>query len=172
MSISPRLIQAVCGIVLLVFAVVIVGLGLIAMSEGGYQAERYAGRFDPFRAGVLVMILPGCALAGLYLATTIVQWRVRPDRASLAQILFALGCFIAAVALVAVVLAFPTAPGPWGVPTPIAVVLFVGIGLAMAGRVPAAAVGLRNAIRRRDRGLLVVVGLLVLWVVIGILRRL
>lgn len=165
------------AIVLIVFLITIVGLSLLAMAEGGYRAERYAGTFDPFRAGILVFIVPGCAVAVLFAAAALESRRLDPPMASSAGVVSAVGFLVMAATLVALMLWWPSGATQVSLPLPMGVTLFAGLGLVVLGTLPDLASGLRDTsrhggrFRRRDRLLYVGLAMLAAWFLIGILRR-
>ena len=172
---NPRIVRTIGAIACVALIATIVGLFAVSLADGlaygGYRAERYVGRFDPFRAAILAAIAPGCVIIAVFAFGTISAWRSKPRRASHAAALSSIGWLIAFMSLPVIVLAYPVGVGSWAIPTPLAAPLLVGVGLGTAGALPQVATALADAIRRRDRGLIVGLALLVAWLTIVILRR-
>jgi hypothetical protein len=84
--ITDRRIQFVCGIVLLALGIVGGIMILESITHGGYDPERYVGRVDPVRAGMVVLLGLACGLLALFGTIGIVRWRRRPTGGNLADI--------------------------------------------------------------------------------------
>jgi hypothetical protein len=170
-TLESRRSQILGGLLCLALLVAICGMGLVAVTEGGYHPERYVGRFDPFRAGMLVLIVPGLLLMAIFAAGSTIAWRARPTLASFALVVTAVGWLIACFSLVVLVIEYPNRPGGWRLPAPIAATLLVGVGTAFLGSLPSVSARLRDAIARRDRYLIVGLTLIAALLIAVALRR-
>ena len=168
----PRWLNAICGVFLLVAGIAIVAAILESSAQGGYHPERYVGRFDPVRAAVLVLVLPGPVVMALFAAIAIVRFRRRPGRAELADLVGSAGFLSATVGVAALFIWYPLVSGRLAVPPPIQWAIFLGAGLTIVGFLPALAAAVMAAIRRRDRAVLVGLAVIAAWLVFAIVRRL
>ena len=175
---DSRIATIAGAIVLLVFLVTIVGLSLLAIADGGYRPERYAGGLDPFRVGILILLVPGWVLAILFAANALESWRMDPLTASLVSVVGAIGFLLSASSLVALMLWWPAHATQVSLPEPMAITLVAGMGLVFIGLLPDMTSGLRDVrrhgvrIARGDRILLAGLVVLAAWILIGLLRRL
>lgn len=167
----PRWLNAICGIFLLVAGIAIVAAVLESSAQGGYHPERYVGRFDPVRAAVFVLTLPGPVVMALFAALAIVRFRARPGRAELADLVASIGLLIATIGVAALFIWYPLTSGPLAIPPAILWAMYIGAALTMIGFLPALAVGVIAAIRRGDRTVLVGVVFIAALIVIAIVRR-
>jgi hypothetical protein len=129
-----------------------------AIASGGYRPERYAGGFDPVRAGMLVLFAACTAGFGLVAGGGVVARWSGPDRIAIGEIAFWAGLTIASGATLVILAGAPASSAPFAVPVPLRVALFVGLGLMVAAMVPTA---VENSIEamggRRGLGILVAV---------------
>ena len=167
----PRWLNAICGIFLLVAGIAIVAAVLESSAQGGYHPERYVGRFDPVRAAMLVLTLPGPLVMALFAALAIVRFRARPGRAELADLVASVGFLVATIGVAALFIWYPLTSGPLAVPPAIVWTMFVGAGLWMLGFLPVLVVAVMAAIRRGDWSVLLGVAFIAALIVIAIVRR-
>ena len=138
----------------LVCAIAVVGcLGLIVavvsiVAEDGYHPARHVGGLDVARAGMIVLFLAGVALSGLWATGAILGFRSRQQLGSLSVVLLTCGLTISAVAMLLWVVSMPPSAGPVPLPSPLAAMVRIGLGLAVAGWV----LGIVAGVRSRYRG--------------------
>jgi hypothetical protein len=153
-SVAIRVFCALVGMgcVALVFA------SVASLAAGGYRPERYAGGFDPVRAGMLVFFAACTAGFGLVAGGGVVARWSGPDRIPIGGIAFWAGLTIASGATLVILAGYPASSAPFAVPVPLRVALFVGLGLMVA---PMVTTAVENSIEamggRRGLGILVAV---------------
>jgi hypothetical protein len=152
----------VCGIAV-VGCLALAFVAVAAIADAPYRAERYAGRIDPVRAGMFGFFLAAITVFVLFVVADIVAWRRTADSARLATALLMGGLAISSVALAILIVSMPPV-SRLTIPEPLRIMLFAGVGVSLAGFIPAAASGFVAAVRRRDVGFLVAV-----WVVLLLL---
>jgi len=150
-------------------------LGLVAavlavVVWGGYNPERYPGRIDLVRAGMVWFALWATILFGAFAVAAVWAALATRNRRAFADGLSWMGVTVAGAAMLALLLVIP-GPGRYAVPGPIAAVLFVGIGLFLAGAAPMMLSGFIDAIKRRNWVVLIALLLLAGVFLVGILRR-
>lgn len=160
---------AVCAIA----GVGLVGLVVAALAIvvwGGYHPERYPGGIDLVRAGMGWFLLWATILVGAVAVAAVWAWIATRDWRALADGLSWMGVTVGCAAMLALWLWIP-GPGRYAVPAPIAAVLFLGIGMFLAGTAPALLSALIDAIKRGHWGVLVALLLLAGMFVVGFLLR-
>jgi hypothetical protein len=159
----------VCGIAVL--ACVFLAIAAVGLTAGWpYRAERFVGSFDPVRLGLAgflgsdLLLLIVITLAGL------IEWRSTRDRATLRLALTFGGFALATASMFAMLLSAPPTT-TFVVPQPVAVGLFLGIGIVAIAMLPDMISAVSEAVRRRDRGLLIAMMVLAALIAVSILFR-
>jgi len=156
--IARRPFAAVCG--LAIAGCLSLAFGVIAIAgELPYRPERYAGAFDPMRAGLAGMFAAGVLVFALFALADGAESRSRADRQAPSMALAWAGLTITSASFLILILTMPPV-NEIDLPAPIGISFSVGVGLIVVGWIPSLGGAVGEAIRRRDRGLLV--GLLVM----------
>jgi hypothetical protein len=139
-------------------------LGVIAIAgELPYRPARYAGGFDPMRAGLAGMFAAAVLVFALFALAEIAAWRSGARVGAPSSAFSWVGLAITSASFQALIVTMPPV-NKIDLPAPIGIPFFIGVGFLGAGLIPAIGAALRDAIRRRDRGLLaalVMVGALI-----------
>lgn len=159
---EARAFCALIGIACLGLAVAAV----VAIASGGYRPERYAGWFDPIRAGALLFFGAGAAGFALAAAATLRLARSRPSVFRLSGLALTAGLTVMALTGLALFASAPPSLAPVVLPDLFRVMVLLGLGLVAAGMVPVVLDGVAGALKRRDPNLLIALIALVLIVVI------
>lgn len=133
---------------------------VVAIGAGGYRPEQYAQQPDPVRAGLITFLVSSTLAFGLFAADSLAALRSGSDGGSLAAAFLHAGLVVMGGSLLTLMIWAPETPGPHVVPAPTRLALIVGVTLAAFGFLPGAAAGTVDAVKRRDRSLLVGVALL------------
>jgi magnesium-transporting ATPase (P-type) len=165
-SVAFGVICAMAGVGLI--GIVVAAIAMVVW--GGYNPERYPGGIDLVRAGMVWFVLWATILVGAFAAAAVWAWLATRDRRAFADGLSWMGVLVAGVAMLALILVIP-GPGRYAVPAPIAAVLFIGIGMFLAGAASMMLSGFIDAIKRRNWGVLIALLLLAGVFLVGMLRR-
>jgi uncharacterized membrane protein len=152
-------------------ACVFLAIAAVGLTAGWpYRAERFVGSFDPVRLGLAGFLGSDLLLFIVITLAGLIEWRSTRDRATLRLALSFGGFAVATASMFTMLLSAPPTT-TFAVPAPFAVGLFLGIGIVALAMLPDLVSAVAEAVRRRDRGLLIGVLILAAFIALSILSR-
>lgn len=164
---NPRAFMVLMSVACLALGVA----GVASVVSGGYRPECYEGGVDPVRAAALLSF--GAMAAGFALAATTALRSFWSERrvAEITIVAFLSGLTVMAVAGFLFFATIPDSSAPLVSRSSIQILAQLGLGLVVAGLVPAVLKGVPAAVKRRNPNLLIILVALALIIVIRLVWR-